>query len=66
MGPVLPRPLRGPLLPRTIGEDGEFPEPCPYVWEYSYMSAALFFEALRRVTGEDLLAHPAFPGWATC
>jgi len=48
------------LLPRTIGEDGEFPEPCPYVWEYSYMSAAMFFEALRRVTGEDLLAHPAF------
>lgn len=48
------------LLPRTIGVDGEFPEPCPYVWEYSYMSAAMFFEALRRVTGEDLLAHPAF------
>lgn len=48
------------LLIRTVGEDGEFPEPCPYVWEYSYMSAAMFFEALRRVTGEDLLAHPAF------
>ncbi|MHB0876910.1 MAG: heparinase II/III domain-containing protein, partial [Anaerolineae bacterium] len=48
------------LLPRTIGVDGEFPEACPYVWEYSYMSAALFFEALHRVTGEDLLAHPAF------
>lgn len=48
------------LLPRTIGEDGEFPEACPYVWEYAYMSAAMFFEALQRVTGEDLLAHPAF------
>jgi hypothetical protein len=48
------------LLPRTVGEEGEFPEPCPYVWEYSYMSAAMFFEGLRRVTGEDLLAHPVF------
>jgi hypothetical protein len=48
------------LLPRTVGIDGEFPEPCPYVWEYSYTAAALFFEGLRRVTGEDLLASPAF------
>jgi len=48
------------LLPKAIGEDGEFPEPCPYVWEYSYMSAALFFEGLQRITGEDLFAHPAF------
>ncbi|MGQ9554696.1 MAG: DUF4962 domain-containing protein [Anaerolineae bacterium] len=48
------------LLPRTVGEDGEFPEPCPYVWEYAYMSAGLFFTALERVTGEDLFAHPAF------
>ncbi len=48
------------LLPRTVGADGEFPEPGPYVWEYSYTAAALFFEGLRRVTGEDLFASPAF------
>ncbi len=48
------------LLPRTVGIDGEFPEPGPYVWEYSYTAAALFFEALRNVTGEDLFASPAF------
>ena len=48
------------LLPRTVGMDGEFPEPCPYVWEYAYMNGALFFEGLHRVTGEDLVVHSEF------
>jgi len=52
--------MRNCLLEETIGKDGEFPEPCAFVWEYALMNACLFMEALRRVTGEDLLLHPHF------
>ena len=48
------------LLPGTVGIDGEFPEPGPYMWEYSYTGAVLFFEAWRRLTGEDLVGDSPF------
>ncbi len=48
------------LLPRSLGQDGEFPEAGPYVQEYALVNAGIFFEALRSVTGEDLLTSPEF------
>lgn len=48
------------LLPRCLGQDGEFPEAGPYVQEYALMNAGIFFEALRSVTGEDLLTGSEF------
>jgi len=52
--------MRNCLLEETIGQDGEFPEQPPLLWDYALTNACLFTEALRRVAGEDLFDHPGF------